>query len=271
MRPLNSVVVDPRSVAVARIGLGFATILNAIEMFNLLTGIAGGRIAMPVFAWMPAPTMGQATMYLVAAVATGAAITIGYRTTGAAIVSTLLSGWVFLWDQQTYSSHRWLALLLVTYLIFSRPDTAWSWTSSRLAEAPAMVPWWPQLLMMTQLSVCYLFAGLSKNNLTFLSGGSLGAWIRWEFPEAVLVAMAFGTVLTEVFVALGLWARQTRLVAVVVGFGFHTAILVLIEDQTWALVAFALTCVSLYPLYFAHPRPALATKSGEHLAAYAAT
>ncbi len=76
-------------MAIARISLGLATILNAIEMFNLLTRISAGRVAIPVLAWMPAPTRGGAAVYLVAAVAAGAAIAIGYKTTAAAVVSTL--------------------------------------------------------------------------------------------------------------------------------------------------------------------------------------
>ncbi|WP_309106743.1 hypothetical protein [Arthrobacter sp.] len=106
---LTDIQADGRPIAVARIGLGIATVFNAAEMSTLLTEIAGGKLAMPVHTLIPPPTVPAASAYLLLAVLAGIALTIGWRTASAAVVSTLLNVLVFLWDQQTYSSHRFLA------------------------------------------------------------------------------------------------------------------------------------------------------------------
>ncbi len=44
-------------------------------------------------------------------------------TAPAAVVSVVLSVTVLLWDEQVYSSHRWLATLLMAYLVFAQAGT----------------------------------------------------------------------------------------------------------------------------------------------------
>ena len=66
--------------------------------------------------------------------------------------------------------------------------------------------------------------------------------------------MAVGTVAVELFLAFGLWARPTVRAAVGTGVFLHTSIVLLIEDQTVPLIAFSLTCLSLYWLFLARPR-----------------
>lgn len=232
-------------LAAARIGLGIASILNATEMYLLLSRIAAGTVALPVSPVVPSPTQGAVTTYLVAATFAGAAITIGWRTAPAAAVTTLLNVGVLLWDQQTYSSHRFLATLLVAYLVFARSDAAWSVSS----HDPGPVPRWPQLLMMTQLSACYFFAATSKVNAAFLSGAPLSHWVWVPLPWWCFTLMAFATVLVELFLSLGLWFARTRRTAVVLGVMLHVSIVVMMREHTWALLSFAITCASLYPLF----------------------
>lgn len=244
----------PRALAVARIGLGLATILNAVEMFALLSKIARGLIALPVVEWMPAPTPTAVRVYLVLAVAAGLALAVGWQAASAAALTTVLNVAVFLWDQQTYSSHRLLATLLVAYLIFSRSDAVWS-----VSRRGGSVPWCPRLLMMTQLSVCYFFAAISKMTVLFLSGVPLSGWVWLPLPWWMFTVMAVGTVLVELFLAVGLWLRRTRRAAFLLGGALHLSIVVMMRDQTSALLSFALTCVSLYGLFLVRPDPLWAT------------
>ncbi len=106
-------------------------------------------VALPLFDWTPSPASAAVAVYLVVAAGAGLALTLGWHAALAAAVTTVLNVSVFLWDQQTYSRHRLLATLLITYLIFARSDSAWP-----LPRRGGPVPWWPRLLMMTQLSVC---------------------------------------------------------------------------------------------------------------------
>lgn len=247
---LTDIRVDPRPVALARIGLGIATVANAVEMHALLEAIAEGKLQVPVFAAIPAPTEPAVGVYLVAALIAGTAIVVGWCTAPMAVLSTVLNAWVFLWDQQTYSGHRFLATLLVAYLVFARSDAVWS-----VSRRGGDVPWWPQLLMMTQLSVCYFFAAITKINPLFLTGAPLSQWVWAPLPWWMFMGMAVGTVVVELFLAFGLWARSTVRAAVGTGVFLHTSIVLLVEDQTVPLIAFSLTCLSLYCLFLARPRP----------------
>lgn len=246
---LTDIRVDPRPVALARIGLGIATVANAVEMHALLKGIANGKLHVPVFAAIPPPTEPAVGLYLAVAVVAGIAVAVGWCTAPMAVVSTMLNAWLFLWDQQTYSGHRFLATLLVAYLVFARSDAVWS-----VSRRGGDVPWWPQLLMMTQLSVCYFFAAITKINPLFLTGAPLSQWVWAPLPWWMFMAMAVGTVVVEIFLAFGLWGRTTVRAAVGTGVFLHTSIVLLIQDQTVPLIAFSLTCLSLYWLFLARPR-----------------
>lgn len=247
---LTDIRTDPRPVAVARIGVGFATVLNSLEAFDMLAAIAGGRLAMPVFQGIPAPTLPVLIAYVVLAVAAAVAVMLGWKTEPAALLSVILSISVFLWDQQTYSSHRVLATVVMACMVFAMAGTAWS---VRPEPNRPTVLWWPQLLMMTQLSVCYLFSALSKLNLVFLSGAGLSSWVWIELPWQFYTVAAVTTVVVELIIAVCLWFPATRRVAVLFGLGLHLSIVVLMNDETLPLIAFATTCVSLYPLFLFRP------------------
>ena len=247
---LTEIRTDPRPVAIARIGVGLATILNSIEAYDILARIAGGGLAMPVFPGTPEPTLPWLIVYVVLAVAAAVAVTLGWRTEPAALVSVILSLAVFLWDQQTYSSHRVLATVVMACMIFAMAGTAWS---VRPTPGRPTVVWWPQLLMMTQLSVCYLFSALSKLNLVFLSGAGLAGWVWIELPRQFYFVAAVMTVVVELIIAVCLWFPATRRVAVLFGLGLHLSIVVLMNNETLALIGFAVTCVSLYPLFLFRP------------------
>ncbi|CCG02928.1 HTTM domain-containing protein [Blastococcus saxobsidens] len=245
---LTEVRTDPRPIAAARAGLGVVTVANSVEGFVLLREVAGGKLGLPVHALIPAPTSPLVHVYLVVAVVAGLALTVGWRTATAASVTTALNVGVLLWDQQTYSSHRLLATLLVAYLVFAESDRAWS-----LSPRGGLAPWWPQLLMMTQLSVCYFFAAVSKISVVFLSGAPLSLWVWAPLPWWMFTLMAVGTVAVELFLAFALWRRSTARAAAALGVLLHLSIVVLLEDQTLPLAAFALTCLCLYGLFLHRP------------------
>lgn len=247
--------VDPRPVAVARIGLGVAALLNTLELFVVLTGIASGKLAMPLAEWVPAltPTAVQVLMGL--GVTATVMIIVGIGTAAGCVVYSLTTTVALLWDQQTYSSHQVVVVLLIAYLAFAESDRALS-PVRRPGPRPD-VPWWPQLLMMTQLTVLYLFAGLAKINGVFLSGEPLDGWVRFPLPEWVFPVMAVATVVTEVLVlAVGLWVPRVRVLSAVVGVCLHLSILTMLTDNPLVavqLTAFAVACVPLYLLFLTRP------------------
>lgn len=236
----------PRALAVARIGLGAATVLNAREVHVTLSQAIDTDLYLPFFASLPSPNTAGLWVATCLGVATGLALILGWYARPAAVLATVVSGWAFLWDQQTYSSHRILALTLVLMLSFTACDRMWSLRPRPMTRS---TPWVP-LLMMSQLSVCYLFAGLSKVNGIFLSGRPFDVWLWMELPDVLAMSIAWGTVLAEVFMALALWFRRTRLLAILLGSILHISIIALMNHDNVVLVAFALTCMSIYPLFF---------------------
>lgn len=245
--------VDPRPVALARIGLGLAGLINTVELYVVLGGIAGGRLARPFFHWVPPVTPDAALLLMAIGVTATVAIITGVGTSAGAAVYSVTTATALLWDQQTYSSHQVLLLLLTTYLVFARSDRAYS-LARRTGPRPG-VPWWPQLLMMTQLSALYFFAGVSKINHEFLSGGPLSGWVRFSLPEWVVAPMAMATIVTEVLVlAIGLWVPRVRVLAVAAGVCLHLSIVIMLAGNTVALIAFALACVPVYLLFLTRPR-----------------
>lgn len=258
--------VDPRPVAIARIGLALAAMINTLELFVILMGLAAGKLAMPLFDWVPPVTSQIPLIFLSICIVATVALALGVAPQIAAAVYSVTAATVMLWDQQTYSSHQILVILLMAYLAFTRSDRAYSIV--RRPGPREHVPWWPQLLMMTQLTSLYLFAGLSKINPEFLSGEPLSGWIDLPLPEWVFQPLAIATVVTEVLILpIGLWLARTRVAAALVGVGLHLSIVVMLADGRVALTAFALACVPLYPLFLSRPGQAQAAETGSVLVA----
>ena len=245
-----------QAIAVARIGLGVAAALNSAETFVLLSRIADGRVAQPVVGWMPDVTAFGAWVVVALALSSSVLLILGWHGKQAAALYVGSSGWCFLWDQQTYTSHQMLATLLIGYLAFAGPDAAWAVRPGRSAKHAGA-----DLLMMTQLSACYLFASLSKMHVYFLSGLPLAGWTWPDLPPIVFAAMALGSVVIELFIALALWLPRWRPLAFVGGAGLHLSIPVLMVDQTLPLISFGLTCLCLYPLFWTWRPPVRAGTS----------
>lgn len=256
MRQIMEMRVDPRPLAIARVGVGVAVVITAWEAYVFLIRIAQGRVAMPVVDWLPAPTAFSATVLLALGALFGFALTVGFLSNLAATGAALATGCVLLLDQQMYSSHRMLIALLCCYLALSGAGAAWSTDSRFRGRRRPTVQYWPQLLMMAQVSALYLFAGLSKINPVFLEGRVLSSQIWWPLPTWVFPALAVMTVMVELTLAIGLWLPRLRVPVVALGLGLHASIVFMLREPL-VLVAFALACVTVYPMFLRRPSPSV--------------
>lgn len=244
--------VDGRPVALARILLGLALTLDVLETGSVLVGIADGKLSYPVLDVLPGVSSLSATAYLCVGLLAGSALMLGLFASAAAGLGATVLAWGLVWDQQLYSSHQLLCALLLGYLAFAKSDRRWAVSASRHRTEPN-VPWWPQLLMLTQVTVCYLFAGLSKVNPIFLSGEPLEGWMALAAPRMFFQVLAVATVVTEIGIAGMLWIPRLRALALLAGLGLHLSIVLTMPDGRLALFAFALTCVATYWMFLLRP------------------
>lgn len=243
--------VNPKPVAFARICIGIASISLALEGNTFLVTIADGRLAVPTLDWWPSPTELPLRAMLFAGMLAGVLLALGCFAKWCAGLIAALQVVMLLSDQQLYSSHRILLFLLCCHLIFAQSDAMWSLQARYRGRRPS-VPLWPQLLMIGAISSLYLFAGISKINSVFLSGDVLQEQMVVHLPSGFYQVLAFATVATEISLALGIWLRRTRVLAVMVGVGLHVSIVAFLGDPV-VLSSFALLCVGLYPMVLTRP------------------
>lgn len=240
--------VDPRPLAVARIAVGVGILFSAFEATLYVMAAIESGTTYPFLTWAPTMTSTLALAYLAVAWLAGVLLVIGLfsRVAGAVVFVTTVA--IMVLEQQTYSNHFTLVALSALWLAFGRPDSAWSIRARR--EGRAEVRLHHQILLMSQLSICYLFAGVSKLNEPFLSGEVLDIFLRWDFGSWLAQVMSVAAVATELALAVGLWLSRVRWVVGLLGVSLHVSIPVLMGSSTAALVAFSLVSVGLYPLFF---------------------
>jgi hypothetical protein len=271
--PALTALVDSRPIAAVRIGVGLAALLTALELRAVFERILDGATRVAVPGWPLPLTDAFVTAWLVVICVAAVALALGAWSRIAAAGLAVCTLVALACDQQAYSSHLVLLTLLAIYLGCGDPGARWSLDARR--RGPAMqVVYWPQLLIVTQISVVYLFAAVSKwQQPGFVSGEALGDFMRWSLPPTVLLVLGVCTVATELFLAAGLLFDRTRGLAAAAGVGLHLAIIITIPP-TLPLVAFALLCV---PTYWLHAGPMRlwpgrtsspgAQRSGPHLSA----
>ncbi len=248
---------QPRAVAVTRVVVGTAAILKGLERAPILDRLDDpGILKIPYLAGQPSvadlPTAVVVAVWLTLAVA----FTAGAFTTVTGIALTTLLAAVLLSDQQLYSNHLYLLIWLVGLLTLARSGAALSIDALR-GHGRTSIPAWPLVLLRLQVIVLYLFAGLSKINLVYLSGSVVAVSLRREGPLAVpgdwrsfevMAAVSALSILVEIGLALGLALPRWRRTAFVVGLGMHVGI-ALWFDPTLPLIIFAVMSLGPYALF----------------------
>jgi len=229
-------------LTVARVGIGLAATLKALELWPVLIRLAGDPrvVQMPLAPW-PWPRPSAAAAPWVAATWAGLGLTLAAGK-AVPVTGTLLAalvGYVLTLDQQTYSNHLYLLSLLSALLALAH-------TERHREPALALLRW--------QLVVVYAFAAASKINADFLSGRAIAENLPPALAalaaDPIPAALAVAAIVTEAFVAWSLLRPRWRMAGVVAGVGLHV-VFVLAVAQTLAMIAFAIICLSIYPLYFA--------------------
>ena len=247
-----------------------------LHLRPFLADAAGGRIYRDTFhepyaTWYPelprALYIGLLWVGVVAAVAmtVGLATRVATATTAAVVAYNL-----FLSTTHVHNNRAYLAVVLVALAVApcGRELSVDAWRRRRRGLAPLALtaPAWPLLLLRFEASVVYGASGLSKLVDPDWFGGTV-TWhrtvrVRDELVASPLPAWAIDVltersfhtyaakviVLTEVFLALGLWWRVTRDAAVWVAVVFHLSIQLTARVEVFSYLAVAALVIWAVPV-----------------------
>jgi predicted DCC family thiol-disulfide oxidoreductase YuxK len=251
-----------RPLALARIGIALAVLTELPNTAKVLLQLDDpGIMRAPFVPWTPAVTDGLAWILIGLWGATALAVLVGWRTRWAAAALCLTLASVVLLDQQLYSNHLYLMVLLSGLLVFADSGAALSLDARRSGERDEVASW-PVWLLQVQVSIVYVFAALAKLNPDFLSGSTVAASLRRVGPLAVpdawrsmepMLLLAILAICTEGFIGLAIWSRRWRRSAFVAALGLHVSLAVWFSP-TYPLIIFALVMLPLLIL-FLDPSP----------------
>jgi hypothetical protein len=256
--------VSMRALALLRVFIGPVVVLH---LRPFLADAADGRIYRdrfyePYVSWYPElPRSAYVALLYVGAVA-ALAMSIGFltraataTTLGIVVYNLLLS------TTHVHNNRAYLVIVLMALAVApcGRELSVDAWLRRRRARAPldTYSPAWPLWLLRFEASVVYGASGFSK----LIDGDWFGGTVTWQrvldvrdrvdasvlpnWAVDVLTDRSFHTVaakvivLTELFIALGLWWRGTRYAAVWLAVVFHIAIELTASVQVFSYVAIA--------------------------------
>lgn len=249
---------NAQQVATARIIIGINAALAALEAFRLLTRLLRPLVLeLPVFAWLPMLPASALRAFIALWCVAALFFILGWKTRPSGAVLVLLTGYTLLLDQQTYSNHLYLLVLILLLSTIADSGAAWSLDARRQAPRNEVAAW-PVVLLKTQVSIVYFFSAVAKITPQYLAGeiltrslkqhGALAVPAAWRTP-AVMSFLAVASIVIELFIAFGLWSRRLRPVAILAGIAFHLWILAVVDSSRLSLSIFALNMFAVYVLF----------------------
>ncbi len=139
----------------------------------------------------------------------------------------------------------WVQVFWPSLAATATPQTLLGWFGLLLAVSEGC-PRERALLIRVCVTCVYAFTALSKLNPAFLAGDQIVELARTREQLAAFrpllagsagVAVAWLTVATEAWLAIGLWLRRTRVATAILGVVLHV-VLVVVASRGWAGVTF---------------------------------
>lgn len=182
--------VDASSLAVFRIGLGALLLFNSINNMALCPTCRYLEPDMLFkyhhFEWVvPWPGIGLWVHWSIMALC-AFAIMVGYRYRLAMLIFTCGFTYNFLLDQALYLNHYYMVILFCVVMLFVPANCKWSVDARRNSEiASATVPRWSIVVLLLQLEIILIIAGIVKLNADWLNLEPLRMWMharRDDYP-----------------------------------------------------------------------------------------
>jgi len=251
--------VEPRPVALVRVVIGLTAFVRALVAYGILERLLRPTtIRLPYVPWLPqlAPSALPWLVALWAAAALFFACGWWTRTAGVALAAAILYG--LLLDEQTYSNHLYLLVLIVLLLVLANAGAALG-VDARRGDVRPRAEGYAVWLLRTLVSATYAFAALAKLNPAYLSGAMLAGYMSptllVALPETArlpfVLACSWGTIVVELGLAVALWSARWRRLAVAAGAALHVGMVALLPPGSQVqLAVFAIEMVALYLVFF---------------------
>jgi len=258
MRHLHAVVSTSypvMPVAAVRVAIGAIATIRGVAAYWVMWPLTDSQIVkVPFVAWLPAPTPVVLAVVLGVWVVAAGCFAVGFRTRLSGTILAVAMAVALFVDQQAYSNHLYLLIVIVGLLVLAGPAGALSIDAKR--GTPAAPANWAVVLIKLQITVVYLFAAATKVNATYLAGSVLSAQIgkglipaTWAAQSSALMRWtAITSVVLEVVIGVYLWHPHRRFVAVGAGVLLHGGITLLMPSPV-LLVLFSAIMLSSYLLF----------------------
>lgn len=228
--------IDAASVAIFRIGFGFVMLSDAI--FHLVSLPLDMMYVHPTFMfryfgfeWVPLIGDNIHVLYVIIATAS-IGIMLGFFYRISALIVTMGTAWIFLQDQAQYLNHMYMLILFSALLVFIPANRYWSLDAHfRPNIHSATIPSWCRFVLIVQIEVILIYAGLVKITPDWLSLEPLGTWLsfRSDMPffgkffvqEWAVFTAAYGVIGLHLIGAPLLLTRSFRLYVLAIYACFH--------------------------------------------------
>jgi Vitamin K-dependent gamma-carboxylase len=249
--------------------------LALVHLWPFLTEALGGTIYRDTFhepyaAWYPELPRSLYVGVLVVGVVAAVLMTIGlYARVATVVTFAVVTYNLFLSTTHFHNNRAFLVIVLAGLAVgpCGRELSVDAWRRARGGRAPLdpSAPGWPLWLLRFEASVVYGASGLSK----LLDADWFGGTVTWHrvvlthdrLTQSVLPDWAVSLlgeralhgyaakviVLTELFIAVGLWWRATRYAAVWVAVCFHIAIDLTASVEVFSYLAIAALVIWAVP------------------------
>ena len=264
---------DATVLGVLRVAIGiflFKSALDAATAFEA-NGFFGDSFHLPFDLGFPAerilPSRSFYVVLLAVRLLLAVLITVGLLARPALLLTSLLGLYVLVCDRLQFHHNRYSLLCYAFLLAFTPCDKSWAIAGEK--ESERVAPLWGVALVKAQVSLIYLASGGSKlldpdwRDGTVMHLRLLGAVprlhalglpekiVRWCGTAGAGSFAAKSAITTELFLALALWFRSTRIVALWWGLLFHLWI-----EATAKVELFSWLTIAVYAVFVIHDHKA---------------
>ncbi|KAH8338328.1 hypothetical protein KR067_013702 [Drosophila pandora] len=195
-------------------------------------------------------------------------IMLGYRFRVSCLAFLVPYWYIFLLDKPTWNNHSYLFGLVGTLLLFTQAEAYCSLDNWLHPRRSPCIPYWNYFLIKFQFFVLYMYAGLKKFSLEWLSGYAMSNlsqhWVFAPFrqmldPELIdLLIVHWFTAFFDLSIAFFMTLEKTRLLVTPFMISFH-----LMNSRLFVIGMFPWVCLAEVPLFFSFdwPRRLWASKS----------